>query len=310
MDVFDFRNRIIQDYSGYVSSFISIAQPRLKNFVDGCFKSGSLWPDPLNHDELRQVAPSIFAENAMPGVSENYSFLPTIHAVDGLRQSGWQPIWVAEQTVRLESRRGFQKHMIRFQRADLIGRDTEYCPEICLVNSHDRSSAYQLHAGIFRMICGNGLIVADATFERASIRHTGFNPAQVVDASMKVLDSLPQLTDAVESFRARRLTPAESKAFAESAILLRYDYLQAAPVSPQRLLEPRRSEDAGNDLWRTYNRVQEGILRGGLKDYSRCKADGKRHPRTRAVAGLDENVRLNKALWHLAEALKSHSFPA
>jgi hypothetical protein len=31
---------------------------------------------------------------------------------------------------------------------------------------------------------------------------------------------------------------------------------------------------------------------------------GKRHPRTRAVAGLDEDVRLNKALWHLAEALK------
>ena len=88
---------------------------------------------------------------------------------------------------------------------------------------------------------------------------------------MKVLDSLPQLTDAVESFRARRLTPAESKAFAESAILLRYDDLQAAPVSPQRLLEPRRNQDAGDDLWKTYNRVQEGILRGGLKDYSRCK---------------------------------------
>jgi hypothetical protein len=47
MNVFNFRNQIIQDYSGYVSSFISIAQPRLKEFVDGCFKSGSLWPDPL-----------------------------------------------------------------------------------------------------------------------------------------------------------------------------------------------------------------------------------------------------------------------
>ena len=47
MNVFTFRNRIIQDYSGYVSSFISIAQPRLKKFVDECFASGSLWPDPL-----------------------------------------------------------------------------------------------------------------------------------------------------------------------------------------------------------------------------------------------------------------------
>jgi len=191
--------------------------------------SGSLHA--LDNDELRRFAPSVFAENAMPGVSENYSFLPTVHAVNGLREAGWQPVWVSEQTVRLETRKGFQKHMIRFQRSDLIARDAEYSPEICLVNSHDRSSAYQLHAGIFRMICGNGLIIADSTFERVSIRHTGFSPSMVVDASLKVLDSLPQLTDAVESFRARRLTPAESKAFAESAILLRYDDLKAAPIS-------------------------------------------------------------------------------
>jgi hypothetical protein len=264
----------------------------------------------LDNGELQHIAPSIFASNAMPGVSESYSFLPTIHAVDGLRATGWQPVWVSEQTVRLETRKGFQKHMIRFQRADLIGKDAEYCPEICLVNSHDRSSAYQLHAGIFRMICGNGLIIADAVFQRVSIRHTGFEPSLVVDASLKVLDSLPQLTDAVESFRARQLTSAEAKAFAESAILLRYDDLQTAPVSPQKLLEPRRAEDAGNDLWKVYNTTQENLIRGGLKDHSRRKADGKRHPRTRAVAGLDENVRLNKSLWHLAEALKSHNFPA
>jgi len=270
--------------------------------------SGSLHA--LDNDELRRFAPSVFAENAMPGVSQNYSFLPTVHAVNGLREAGWHPVWVSEQTVRLETRKGFQKHMIRFQRSDLIARDTEYSPEICLVNSHDRSSAYQLHAGIFRMICGNGLIIADSTFERVSIRHTGFNPSMVVDASLKVLNSLPQLTDAVESFRARRLTPAESKAFAESAILLRYDDLKAAPISPEKLLEPRRPEDAGNDLWRVYNVAQESLIRGGLKDYSRRKTDGKRHPRTRAVAGLDENVRLNKALWHLAEALKSNNFPA
>ena len=47
MNVFNFRNQIIEDYRGYVSSFISIAQPRLKDFVNDCFKSGSLWPDPL-----------------------------------------------------------------------------------------------------------------------------------------------------------------------------------------------------------------------------------------------------------------------
>ena len=264
---------------------------------------------PLENDALRAYAPSIFAVQPIAGVSQNYSFLPTVQAVDAMRQAGWVPVWASEQRVRLETREGFQKHMIRFQRADQVGKYVEYLPEVCLVNSHDRSSAYQLHDGIFRMICGNGLIVADATFEKVSIRHTGFNPGLVVDASLQILDSLPQLTDHVEGFRARQLSPAESKAFAESAILLRYDDLQTAPVGPTKLLECRRSDDAAGDLWSTFNRVQENLIRGGLKDYSRRKADRRQFPRTRAVGGLDENVRLNKSLWHLAEALRSGSLP-
>lgn len=47
MNVFTFRNRIIDDYRDYISSFISISHPELRSFVDRCFHSGSLWPDPL-----------------------------------------------------------------------------------------------------------------------------------------------------------------------------------------------------------------------------------------------------------------------
>jgi len=260
---------------------------------------------PLDDGELRNAAPSIFAAQAWNGVSDKYSFLPTSVVVSKMRENQWLPVWANEQLVRLGSRRGFQKHVIRFQRADQIGQTTEYRPEVCLVNSHDRSSAYQLHAGIFRLICGNGLIVADATFEHISLRHVGFDPDQVIEAGARILESIPQLTENVESFRARRLTPTEQKAFAESAILLKYNDLQKAPISPERLLESRRYDDEGNDLWKTLNRVQENLIRGGLKEWSRRKDNGKRHPRTRAVAGIDENVKLNKALWHLAEALKN-----
>ena len=84
-------------------------------------------------------------------------------------------------------------------------------------------------------------------------------------------------------------------------IALRYGDLKSAPIGRDYLLQPRRREDGNNDLWSTYNRVQENLLRGGLKDYSRRKPDGTRYPRMRAVAGLDETVRLNKALWQLVE---------
>lgn len=264
----------------------------------------------LDDAALRRSAPSVFAGQAMAGVSDRYTFLPTAQVVDRMRAAGWAPVEAREQRVRLAGRLGFQKHLLRFQRRDQLAVAGEYAAEVCLVNSHDRSSAYQLHAGLYRFVCGNGLMISDGAFERVSLRHSGFTPERVIDASFAVLEQLPRLTANVEGLRARQLTPAESKAFAESALVLRYNDLALAPVGPEKLLQPRRTEDAGDSLWQVFNRVHQGILTGGLKDYSRRKTDGKRFPRTRAVTGLDENVWLNKALWHLAESLRAGDLPA
>jgi len=265
---------------------------------------------PLTTGELEAAAPSIFASRAMEGVSSRYTYLPTSQIVDRMRQAGWLPVHAEEQRVRLPGRMGFQKHVIRFQ---MQGQQAlakgEYMPEICLINSHDACSAYQLHAALFRLVCGNGLMVSDSTFEHVSIRHSGLEVQEVITASARVLDEVPRIAENVEMFRSRRLTPTESRAFAESAILLRWDDLQTAPIGPEKLLAPRRNEDAGNDLWTTYNRIQENLTKGGQKDYGRRKQDGHRHARSRAVSGLDENVRLNKSLWHLAEALRQNNLP-
>jgi len=53
------------------------------------------------------------------------------------------------------------------------------------------------------------------------------------------------------------------------------------------------------DLWTTFNTVQENLIRGGLRGRT---AKGNRTS-TRAVKGVSENVRLNKALWTLAEKM-------
>jgi len=47
MNVFDLRNSLIQDYSSYISSFISIRDPKIKEYVNQCIDKGLLWPDPL-----------------------------------------------------------------------------------------------------------------------------------------------------------------------------------------------------------------------------------------------------------------------
>jgi hypothetical protein len=263
----------------------------------------------LNNETLVRKAPSIFANAAKSDVSEKYTFIPTIEVVDGMRANGWEPVWASEQRVRNAERRGFQKHMMRFRRSEDLTRSLnvrDVFPELVLINSHDRSSAYQLHAGLFRLVCSNGLVVADSTFEKISVKHVGFKTDDVIEASYKILKAVPNLVENVQTMRAIELTDAERLAFAESSLLLRFDSIEAAPIQAKALLSLRRSEDKAKDLWTTLNTVQENIVRGGLKDWSKRNENGQAFKRTTQIKSLDENVKVNKALWHLAEALKAH----
>jgi hypothetical protein len=261
----------------------------------------------ISDEELRRVVPSIFASQPIEGVSDRYSFLPTSSILQGLRENGWVPVRAEEQSVRTEARRGFQKHLIRFARTEHLQtwEKNQVRPEVVLLNSHDKSSAYQLHCGLFRLVCLNGMVVADATFERISIKHSGFNPDSVIEASFKVLDTVPDIMNKVQLFQDRILTDAERLALATGAATYRWEGLAKAPINPSMLLNPRRYGDEAKDLWTTFNTVQENIIRGGQRDYSRRRPDGRRMPKSRAINGIDEDMKLNKALWQMAEVLRT-----
>jgi hypothetical protein len=141
----------------------------------------------VSDDELRRFAPSVFASQPIDGVSERYRFLPTSSILNGMRENGWVPVRAQEQSIRTEARRGFQKHVVRFARVEHLQtwEKNQVRPEVVLVNSHDKSSAYQLHCGLFRLVCTNGMVVSDGTFQRISIKHSGFNPDSVIEASFK-----------------------------------------------------------------------------------------------------------------------------
>lgn len=273
----------------------------------------------LNNEVLRTVAPSVFADHAQAGVSDRYSFLPTIKVVDGMREAGWSVVKAQEQRIVTEERRGFQKHMLRFRRNDDVQRVAALTtrenhnvdrlnplaefPEIILTNSHDRSSAYQLHAGIFRLVCSNGLVIADSTFGKISIRHANFNPDDVINASFKVIEEIPAVMSEIDCMKTKQLSAPAQTAFAEAALILKYDDLKAAPVEARNVLATRRHEDNKSDLWTTFNRVQENLTKGGLKNRQKKNDAGKNFRRTTPVKSISENIALNKALWHLAKTL-------
>ena len=261
----------------------------------------------ISDEEIRSLAPSVFASQPIEGVSERYSFLPTSSILRGMQETGWVPVRAIEQRIRTEARRGFQKHVIRFARAEhlQIWEKNQVRPEVVLVNSHDKSSAYQLHCGLFRLVCTNGLIVSDGTFQRISIKHFGFNPDSIIQASLDLLNAVPDIMNKVQVFQDRILTDEERLAFATGAATHRWEDVAKAPVSPALLLNPRRYGDGAKDLWTTLNCVQENIIRGGQRDTSGLRQDGSRMPKTRAIKGIDEDMKLNKALWEMAEGLRN-----
>ena len=130
----------------------------------------------------------------MPNVSSRYTFVPTARIVDGLREHDWVPVDVEEQRIRNEARRGFQKHMIRFRRAEQMQTLDEWNVELVLLNSHDRGCAYQLHAGIFRRICSNGLVMSEGSFEAIRFRHSGLEPEEVVTAALYLASAASSYT--------------------------------------------------------------------------------------------------------------------
>ena len=247
-------------------------------------------PPALNLERI----PSVYATHPSTKVSERYGFIPTSAVVHALEQAGF--VAVRAQVARASRERvAFAKHLIRFRHREHLGPQVgDWLPEVVLVNSHDGSSSYQIMAGVYRLVCANGMIVGNS-FAEARIRHTKNAPDEIVDASFRVIEALPKITDDIESMQAVALEEGERLAFATAALTLRYP--ENPPIRPEQLLDTRRGADTANDLWTGFNVVQENLLRGGQR-----RTDSRR--RTRGISSVSEDVRLNRALWTLAEELK------
>lgn len=253
---------------------------------------------PLSDDEIARVAPSIFAREAHESRSSRYTYIPTIEVLNGLRKEGFEPFMVCQTRVRNEEKIEHTKHMIRLRHANQI--NAKEANEIVLLNSHDGTSSYQMLAGMFRFVCQNGLVFGD-TIGDIRVPHKGDVVGQVIEGAYSVLDTFTVAHEQRELMSDVSLTQGEQLAFARAALTLRYDDIKApAPISHDDLLVSRRSEDRHPDLWTTFNRVQENMIKGGIRGRN---AKG-RPTTTREVGGIDQGVKLNRALWVLAEEMR------
>lgn len=274
-------------------------------------------PIGMSNEELKAAAPSIFATAAWSGVSDRYTFIPTIRVIDALRDVGFVPTQAGQSRTRVDGKRPFTKHLIRFQsQVDakkyprVVDGNANYfykkgeapnIAEINIINSHDLSAAYQINAGIYRRICSNGLVVCSARIGSIHIRHSGEIVDEVVGATRHIVKQMPAVLEQIQEWTGIELSTKDRDTLARAVLIQRYGLDEEgkllAPIQPQQILEARRPEDRGHDLWSTTNVIQENVMRGALPGISHSG----RKTKTRAIKSINADLKFNRDVWTLSE---------
>ncbi|EHQ4307535.1 DUF932 domain-containing protein, partial [Salmonella enterica] len=188
------------------------------------------------------------------------------------------------------------KHMLRLRRAGQI--TGQQVPEIIILNSHGGESSFQLLPGVFRSVCTNSLVCGQS-FGEIRVPHRGDIVGKVIEGAYEVLGVFDRVEEKREAMQSLLLPPPAQQALAKAALTYRFGE-EHQPVTTAQVLTPRRREDYGQDLWTVWNTLQENLLKGGLPGRT---VQGKR-THTRAVNGIDGDIRLNRALWVMAEQMQ------
>lgn len=263
----------------------------------------------LSEDELFKLAPSIFAQQAHESRSERFRPIPTIEVLRGLMREGFMPVGAKQGASRIEGKSDFTKHLIRLRRFDDNAARYQVGDTVCeilLKNANDGTSAYDLMAGLFRIRCLNSLVSQTSTIDSVKVRHSGDAMEKVIEGTYRVLGETEKLLSAPVEWSTMTLAAPEREAFAEAAHMIRFadaDGEVDTAIRAEQLLRPRRMDDTKSDLWHVFNVVQENVIRGGVTAIGRDANGRRRRTTTRAVNGIDQDVKLNKALWVLAERM-------
>jgi hypothetical protein len=131
---------------------------------------------------------------------------------------------------------------------------------------------------MYRQVCSNGMIAFDQAAESETIKHIQVNYNNLDNFISSVNRKTSVVLNEFEKLKHTNLSVKEMQTLAYEAAKLRYDNLDDIDIND--LLSVNRIEDEGNDLWTVFNRIQENLIGD--------------------VANLNEDIRLNKQLFSLA----------
>lgn len=226
----------------------------------------------LTEDEIKERCPLAFRENPTnPKVSEKYVQANTATVINDMAKLGWYVV-DAKQKGKRKNSSGIQSfHMVSFQNPDIKvmeNNEVEAFPRIILTNSHDGMNSFKFMIGLYRLVCSNGLIVADETFEELTIRHINYNFNDLRHLVAKTVEALPKYIETVNKMKATQLSKEQKYDFALKMLKLRKNVPEDAQLTVsestlQEVLTPVRTADEGDSVWNVFNVLQEKMIKGG-----------------------------------------------
>jgi hypothetical protein len=252
----------------------------------------------LNESQIREQAKSIFTAKGAPGTSEKYAHISTFQIIQDMEKLGWGV--VDAKQVRARKGDGYQKHLVVFRNNDIVinGEDGDHAyPQILLTNSHDGKNAFTFTAGLFRMVCENGLVICSKEFENLKIRHYGYDFEELKNVIGTMVEKLPLTVESMNQFKKKQLRKEQIEEFAKKAAEIRFgvEQLENITIDFDDLVTPTRPEDNGNDLWSVFNVVQEKLVHG-MFEYT----SGTKLRKARKIKNFRQDLDLNAKLYELA----------
>ena len=259
----------------------------------------------LTKDQIKNSTPLVFVDTPTnPDVSDKYLFVNTETIIDDLDRLGWIPVQAAQRKSIKKEGTIFSKHMVAFQNPNIKitsqDGDDAY-PRILLTNSHDGMQAFKFSVGIFRLVCSNGLVVADEKFSDFKIKHKGYTFGELRNVVKQAVEDLPNRVQVMNDMKNRILTEDEKRKMALDAMLIRAGVkeLQYDEETITDILEPKRDADKGDNLWKVFNVIQEKITQGDFH----AALTGAKVRKVRKIKSFEKDMKVNKELFKLATAL-------
>lgn len=248
----------------------------------------------LTNEEIASRCPAIFAKDYSANRTDRYAQYHTIDVIDALRGEGFEVTNAFAQKTR-NTQNPHVRHCVRLSHVDYLNetKPEGERPEIVIVNSHNGTTSFRLMAGIFRIVCSNGLISMSENLGEEKFKHMGHSLEEVVESTITFAARAAETNmEIIRAMRTVNMSEKQQKEMAKKAAIIRLGNVASKIENYENLLNTRRHEDnLEPTVWNTFNVLQENCIKGGQVVGGR---------QMRELTGIANLVRVNRELWNLA----------